>query len=79
MEQKVTDIYFWPLLFSQPPQGQQIRCHCHHQRAPSSLHEGERQTDNRKQHHYEKATQTYLKSTRHTVSLCIGCFRCTMC
>ncbi|XP_029690947.1 serine-rich coiled-coil domain-containing protein 2 isoform X3 [Takifugu rubripes] len=49
-----------------PPQGQQIRCHCHHQRAPSSLHQGERQTDNRKQHHYDKATQTYWRSTRHT-------------
>lgn len=76
MEHKVT--YFWPLLFSQPPQGQQIRCHCHHQRAPS-LRQGERQTDNRKQHHYDKATQTYWRSTRHTVSPCFCCFRCNMC
>lgn len=79
MGQRGTAIYFWPVLFSQPPQGQQFRCHCHHQRAPSSLHQSERQTDNRKQHHYDKATQTYWRSTRHTVSPCIRYFRCNMC
>ncbi|XP_075870200.1 serine-rich coiled-coil domain-containing protein 2 isoform X3 [Nelusetta ayraudi] len=38
--------------------GQQTRCQCHHQRAPSSL-----QRDKRAQqhHHYDKATQTYWR------------------
>lgn len=38
--------------------GQQTRCHCHHQRAPSSL---QRDKLAQQHHHYDKATQTYWR------------------
>uniref|UniRef100_A0A3Q1FQ30 Coiled-coil serine-rich protein 2a n=1 Tax=Acanthochromis polyacanthus TaxID=80966 RepID=A0A3Q1FQ30_9TELE len=44
-----------------PAQGRQVRCQCHHQRAPSSLRQSDRQMDKRMQHHYDKATQTYWR------------------
>ncbi|KAI3363330.1 hypothetical protein L3Q82_011961, partial [Scortum barcoo] len=44
-------------------QGRQMRCQCHHQRAPSSLRQGDRQMDRR--HHYDKATQTYWRPPSH--------------
>ncbi|XP_008295734.1 serine-rich coiled-coil domain-containing protein 2 isoform X2 [Stegastes partitus] len=44
-----------------PAQGRQVRCQCHHQRAPSSLRQSDRQMDRRMQHHYDKATQTYWR------------------
>uniref|UniRef100_UPI0037E98DCD serine-rich coiled-coil domain-containing protein 2 n=1 Tax=Semicossyphus pulcher TaxID=241346 RepID=UPI0037E98DCD len=44
-----------------PAQGRQFKCQCHHQRAPSSLRQGDRQTDKRMQNHYDKATQTYWR------------------
>ncbi|XP_040905291.1 serine-rich coiled-coil domain-containing protein 2 isoform X2 [Toxotes jaculatrix] len=46
-------------------QGRQVRCQCHHQRAPSSLRQSDRQMDKRVQHHYDKATQTYWRSPSH--------------
>ncbi|KAM9345518.1 uncharacterized protein ccser2a [Symphorus nematophorus] len=48
-----------------PAQGRQFRCQCHHQRAPSSLRQGDRQMDKRMQHHYDKATQTYWRPPSH--------------
>ncbi|XP_028278723.1 serine-rich coiled-coil domain-containing protein 2 isoform X2 [Parambassis ranga] len=42
-------------------QGRQVRCQCHHQRAPSSLRQSDRHMDKRTQHHYDKATQTYWR------------------
>ncbi|XP_035519304.1 serine-rich coiled-coil domain-containing protein 2 isoform X2 [Morone saxatilis] len=48
-----------------PAQGRQFRCQCHHQRAPSSLRQNERQMDKRMQHHYDKATQTYWRPPSH--------------
>uniref|UniRef100_A0A3Q1I882 Coiled-coil serine-rich protein 2a n=1 Tax=Anabas testudineus TaxID=64144 RepID=A0A3Q1I882_ANATE len=42
-------------------QGRQVRCQCHHQRAPSSLRQSDRQMDKRLQHQYDKATQTYWR------------------
>uniref|UniRef100_A0A8D3BAK2 Coiled-coil serine rich protein 2 n=1 Tax=Scophthalmus maximus TaxID=52904 RepID=A0A8D3BAK2_SCOMX len=41
--------------------GRQVRCQCHHQRAPSSLRQGDRPMDKRTQHRYDKATQTYWR------------------
>ncbi|KAK5882630.1 hypothetical protein CesoFtcFv8_021195 [Champsocephalus esox] len=49
-----------------PAQGWSVRCQCHHQRAPSSLRQGDRQMDRRTQHHYDKATQTYWRPPSHT-------------
>nr|XP_019954267.1 PREDICTED: serine-rich coiled-coil domain-containing protein 2-like [Paralichthys olivaceus]XP_019954274.1 PREDICTED: serine-rich coiled-coil domain-containing protein 2-like [Paralichthys olivaceus] len=46
-------------------QGRQARCQCHHQRAPASLRQSDRQTDKRTQHHYDKATQTYWRPPSH--------------
>ncbi|XP_051275830.1 serine-rich coiled-coil domain-containing protein 2 isoform X2 [Dicentrarchus labrax] len=46
-------------------QGRQFRCQCHHQRAPSSLRQNDRQMDKRMQHHYDKATQTYWRPPSH--------------
>ncbi|XP_070772523.1 serine-rich coiled-coil domain-containing protein 2 [Enoplosus armatus] len=48
-----------------PAQGRQFRCQCHHQRAPSSLRQNDRQMDRRMQHHYDKATQTYWRPPSH--------------
>ncbi|XP_034093774.1 serine-rich coiled-coil domain-containing protein 2 isoform X2 [Gymnodraco acuticeps] len=48
-----------------PAQGRSVRCQCHHQRAPSSLRQGDRQMDRRTQHHYDKATQTYWRPPSH--------------
>ncbi|XP_042357550.1 serine-rich coiled-coil domain-containing protein 2 isoform X2 [Plectropomus leopardus] len=48
-----------------PAQGRPVRCQCHHQRAPSSLRQGDRQMDKRMQHHYDKATQTYWRPPSH--------------
>ncbi|XP_034008275.1 serine-rich coiled-coil domain-containing protein 2 isoform X1 [Trematomus bernacchii] len=48
-----------------PAQGRPVRCQCHHQRAPSSLRQGDRQMDRRTQHHYDKATQTYWRPPSH--------------
>ncbi|KAG7228638.1 hypothetical protein INR49_013324 [Caranx melampygus] len=48
-----------------PAQGQG-RCQCHHQRAPSSLRQSNRQMDRRVQHHYDKATQTYGRPPSQT-------------
>ncbi|XP_071336334.1 serine-rich coiled-coil domain-containing protein 2 isoform X2 [Trachinotus anak] len=48
-----------------PAQGRQVRCQCHHQRAPSSLRQSDRQMDRRMQHHYDKATQTYWRPPSH--------------
>ena len=53
----------------QPAQGRQVRCQCHHQRAPSSLRQSDRQMDKGLQHQYDKATQTYGKPASHAVSL----------
>lgn len=60
--------FFHLFLPPQPAQGQQFRCHCHHQRAPSSLRQSDRQMDKRMQHHYDKATQTYWRPPSHAVS-----------
>ncbi|XP_070697518.1 serine-rich coiled-coil domain-containing protein 2 isoform X2 [Pempheris klunzingeri] len=46
-------------------QGRQLRCQCHHQRAPSSLRQSDRQMDKRMHHHYDKATQTYWRPPNH--------------
>ncbi|XP_036979329.1 serine-rich coiled-coil domain-containing protein 2 isoform X1 [Acanthopagrus latus] len=48
-----------------PAQGRQFRCQCHHQRAPSSVRQGDRPMDKRMQHHYDKATQTYCRLPSH--------------
>ncbi|XP_072246881.1 serine-rich coiled-coil domain-containing protein 2 isoform X2 [Leuresthes tenuis] len=48
-----------------PYQGRQVRCQCHHQRAPSSLRQNDRQMDKRILHHYDKATQTYWRPPNH--------------
>uniref|UniRef100_A0A3B3BW01 Coiled-coil serine-rich protein 2a n=1 Tax=Oryzias melastigma TaxID=30732 RepID=A0A3B3BW01_ORYME len=46
----------------------QIRCQCHHQRAPSSLRpHGGRQGE--KRHHYDKATQTHWRPPNHAGAL----------
>uniref|UniRef100_A0A669C6X6 Coiled-coil serine rich protein 2 n=1 Tax=Oreochromis niloticus TaxID=8128 RepID=A0A669C6X6_ORENI len=45
--------------------GQQVKCQCHHQRAPSSLRQSDRQVDKRMQHQYDKATQTYWRPPNH--------------
>ncbi|XP_030603817.1 serine-rich coiled-coil domain-containing protein 2 isoform X2 [Archocentrus centrarchus] len=45
--------------------GQQDKCQCHHQRAPSSLRQSDRQMDKRMQHRYDKATQTYWRPPSH--------------
>ncbi|KAM7385403.1 hypothetical protein PAMP_001489 [Pampus punctatissimus] len=50
----------------QPAHGRQVRCQCHHQRAPSSLRQTDRQTDKRMQQHYEKSTQTYWRPLSHS-------------
>lgn len=55
--------------FPQSATGQQVKCQCHHQRAPSSLRQSDRQVDKRMQHHYDKATQTYWRPPNHAVSL----------
>lgn len=60
MEQRGTDVYFCPVLLPQP-RGQQSKCHCHQQRAPSPLR-------HQPQPHHDKATQTYWRSPRHAVS-----------
>ncbi|KAI9535578.1 hypothetical protein NQZ68_003132 [Dissostichus eleginoides] len=52
-----------------PAQGRPVRCQCHHQRAPSSLRQGDRQMDRRTQHHYDKATQTYWRPPSHAGAL----------
>uniref|UniRef100_A0A3Q3MKL8 Coiled-coil serine-rich protein 2a n=1 Tax=Mastacembelus armatus TaxID=205130 RepID=A0A3Q3MKL8_9TELE len=49
----------------QTPQGRRVRCQCHHQRAPSSLRQNDKQTDKRTQHHHDKATQTYWRPSSH--------------
>lgn len=48
-----------------PAQGRAVRCQCHHQRAPSSLRQSDRQMDKRMQHNYDKATQTYWRPPSH--------------
>ncbi|XP_029305143.1 serine-rich coiled-coil domain-containing protein 2 isoform X2 [Cottoperca gobio] len=48
-----------------PAQGRPVRCQCHHQRAPSSLRQSDRQMDKRMQQHYDKATQTYWRPPSH--------------
>ncbi|XP_060896011.1 serine-rich coiled-coil domain-containing protein 2 isoform X1 [Labrus mixtus] len=48
-----------------PGQGRQFRCQCHHQRAPSSLRQSDRQTDKRMPNHYDKTTQTYWRPMSH--------------
>ncbi|XP_030297723.1 serine-rich coiled-coil domain-containing protein 2 isoform X3 [Sparus aurata] len=48
-----------------PAQGRQFRCQGHHQRAPSSIRQSDRQMDKRMQHHYDKATQTYCRLPSH--------------
>ncbi|XP_045926148.1 serine-rich coiled-coil domain-containing protein 2 isoform X1 [Micropterus dolomieu] len=48
-----------------PAQGRQFRCQCHHQRAPSSLRQSDRQMDKGMLHHYDKATQTYWRPPNH--------------
>nr|XP_020498719.1 serine-rich coiled-coil domain-containing protein 2 isoform X2 [Labrus bergylta] len=48
-----------------PGQGRQFRCQCHHQRAPSSLRQSDRQMDKRMQNHYDKTTQTYWRPMSH--------------
>uniref|UniRef100_A0A8C9XG62 Coiled-coil serine rich protein 2 n=1 Tax=Sander lucioperca TaxID=283035 RepID=A0A8C9XG62_SANLU len=50
---------------SQSSQGQPVRCQCHHQRAPTSLRQSDRQMDKRIQHQYDKATQTYWRPPSH--------------
>ncbi|XP_068424287.1 serine-rich coiled-coil domain-containing protein 2 isoform X2 [Clinocottus analis] len=52
-----------------PAQGWPVRCQCHHQRAPSSLRQSDRQTDKRMQHHYDKATQTSCRPPSHAGAL----------
>nr|XP_046257780.1 serine-rich coiled-coil domain-containing protein 2 isoform X2 [Scatophagus argus] len=52
-----------------PAPGRQFRCQCHHQRAPSSLRQGDRQTDKRMQNNYDKATQTYWRPPSHAMKL----------
>ncbi|CAK6953034.1 serine-rich coiled-coil domain-containing protein 2 [Scomber scombrus] len=47
-----------------PAHGRQGRCQCHHQRAPSSLRQTDKQMDRRMQH-YDKATQTYWRPLSH--------------
>ncbi|KAM8858919.1 serine-rich coiled-coil domain-containing protein 2 isoform 2-T7 [Spinachia spinachia] len=51
-----------------PAQGWPVRCQCHHQRAPSSLRQSDRQMDKRTRPHCDKATQTYWRSPSHAVS-----------
>ncbi|CAG6016724.1 unnamed protein product [Menidia menidia] len=48
-------------LQQQNQQEQMVRCQCHHQRAPSSRRQNDRQMDKRILHHYDKATQTYWR------------------
>ncbi|XP_049455622.1 serine-rich coiled-coil domain-containing protein 2 isoform X2 [Epinephelus fuscoguttatus] len=48
-----------------PAQARAVRCQCHHQRAPSSLRQSDRQMDKRMQHNYDKATQTYWRPPSH--------------
>ncbi|KAM6998028.1 serine-rich coiled-coil domain-containing protein 2 isoform 3-T3 [Tautogolabrus adspersus] len=48
-----------------PAQGWQFRCQCHHQRAPSSLRQSDRQMDKRMHNHYDKTTQTYWRPLSH--------------
>ncbi|XP_037638698.1 serine-rich coiled-coil domain-containing protein 2 isoform X2 [Sebastes umbrosus] len=48
-----------------PAQGRPVRCQCHHQRAPSSLRQSDRQMDRRMPHQYDKATQTYWRPPSH--------------
>ncbi|XP_056148093.1 LOW QUALITY PROTEIN: serine-rich coiled-coil domain-containing protein 2 [Lampris incognitus] len=43
-------------------QGQQGRCQCYHQRAPSAMQHGGKQTARWMQHHYDKATQTHWRA-----------------
>ncbi|XP_037321267.2 serine-rich coiled-coil domain-containing protein 2 isoform X1 [Pungitius pungitius] len=45
--------------------GWPVRCQCHHQRAPSSLRQSDRQMDKRPRHHCDKATQTYWRPPSH--------------
>uniref|UniRef100_A0A1A7XSE6 Coiled-coil serine-rich protein 2 n=1 Tax=Iconisemion striatum TaxID=60296 RepID=A0A1A7XSE6_9TELE len=49
-------------------QGRQVKCQCHHQRAPASLRQSDRPTDKRMQH-YDKATQTYWRPPSHPGAL----------
>lgn len=58
-----------PPFSTQSAAGRQVKCQCHHQRAPSSLRQSDRQMDKRMQHHYDKATQTYWRPPSHAVSL----------
>lgn len=46
-----------------PAQGHQVRCQCHHQRAPHTLRTSDGQ---RKQQHYDKATQTHWRPPTHS-------------
>ncbi|KAM9804131.1 serine-rich coiled-coil domain-containing protein 2 [Neosynchiropus ocellatus] len=46
-------------------QGQGVRCQCHHQRAPSTLGQADKQANKRMQPHCDKATQTYWRSPSH--------------
>uniref|UniRef100_G3P7L9 Coiled-coil serine-rich protein 2a n=1 Tax=Gasterosteus aculeatus TaxID=69293 RepID=G3P7L9_GASAC len=46
-------------------QGWPVRCQCHHQRAPSSLRQSDRQMDKRMRHQCDKATQTYWRPPSH--------------
>uniref|UniRef100_UPI003AAF3790 serine-rich coiled-coil domain-containing protein 2 n=1 Tax=Centroberyx gerrardi TaxID=166262 RepID=UPI003AAF3790 len=48
-----------------PIQGRQGRCQCHHQRAPSSLRQSDRQLDRRMHQQYDKATQTHWRAPSH--------------
>ncbi|KAM8852286.1 serine-rich coiled-coil domain-containing protein 2 isoform 1-T3 [Synchiropus picturatus] len=50
-------------------QGQSVRCQCHHQRAPSTLGQTDKQVNKRMQQHYDKATQTYWRSPSHAPHL----------
>lgn len=53
-----------------PPQGHQIRCQCHHQRAPHPLRSSDHQMDKRKpQQRNDKATQTHWRPPTHTGAL----------
>ncbi|KAJ0004655.1 hypothetical protein NQD34_010869 [Periophthalmus magnuspinnatus] len=49
-----------------PAQGHQVRCQCHHQRAPHSLRTSDQQMDKRKLQHYDKATQTPYRPPANT-------------
>uniref|UniRef100_A0A8C6LU07 Coiled-coil serine-rich protein 2a n=1 Tax=Nothobranchius furzeri TaxID=105023 RepID=A0A8C6LU07_NOTFU len=49
-------------------QGRQVKCQCHHQRAPASLRPSDRPTDKWMQHH-DKATQTYWRPPSHPGAL----------